>query len=324
MGDKDDGPAGPHPSGEGPPTAGTGPGGDGPAEKPTAHPCRLAVFQALHAPVAAVLRRGPTRWAHLSLWDRARDQVQPGQWFRGRIYARRCDLSPTGELFVYFAAKHGAATSGRGDAASRPVGEAWTAVSRPPWLTALSLWENLGSWYGGGAFTPEGDLRLDATCTLNVHPDFQTPPFPVRHIGADTAPWEARLLAHGWTLEERGFHPRTHQRIGAREVWTKAHPRGGITLFQQVEDWDPTRYGDPYASTWWLETDRDLIPMDGIEWADWDGTQDAGNPRLVFARRGQLWTADATDPVDSERLIYDFNPLTPDPAAAPPEALRWP
>ncbi|NNM32607.1 MAG: hypothetical protein HKO53_06055 [Gemmatimonadetes bacterium] len=262
-----------------------------------------------------MLRRGPTQWAHLSLWDRKTDVVQPGQWFRGRIYARRCDLSPGGELFVYFAAKHG-----RADA---DVGEAWTGLSRPPWLTALSLWENLGSWYGGGAFTADGDLRLDATCTLQVHPDFESPPLDVGHIGADTAPWEARLIAHGWSLEERGFHPRTHLRVGDREVWSKADPHTGTMLFQQVEDWDPNRYGDPYWSTYWLETKEDLIPLDGVEWADWDGTRDAGHPRLVFTRGGRLLEASAEDP-QAETPIYDFNPLTPDPAPAPESALRWP
>lgn len=280
------------------------------------HPCRLAVFQALESPVAAVLRRGPTRWAHLSLWDRRTDTVQPGQWFRGRIYARRCDLSPRGDLFVYFAARHGRSDGN--------VTEAWTALSRPPWLTALCLWENIGSWYGGGAFTPSGDLRLDATCSLEVHPDFKPPPMEIRHIGADAAPWEARLVAHGWSLEERGFHPRTHQRIGEREVWSKAGRGTGTVLFQQVEDWDPNRYGSPYWSTYWLETDDDLIPLDGVEWADWDGTRDEARPRLVFTRGGQLLELGGSNLEGSPEVIYDFNPLTPDPAPAPDSALQWP
>ncbi len=287
-------------------------GGSGPA-----NPCRLSVFLALEAPVGAVLRRGPTDWAHLSLWDREQDRVEHGQWFRGRIYGRRCDLSPDGRLFVYFAARHGKLDG--------PYGEAWTALSRPPWLSALGVWENVGSWYGGGAFESNRDLRLDATCTLEVHPDFQSPPLRIRHIGGDTAPWEARFLAHGWALQERGFHPRTHQRVGEREVWSKPHPSGDVTLFQQVEDWDPSRYGDPYWSTYWLETGEDLLPLDGVEWADFDTAQPDGHgPRLVYSRRGAIRTAQWSDVDTTERTIHDFNPLEPDPHPAPAWARQWP
>ncbi|MDH3224428.1 MAG: hypothetical protein OEO23_11990, partial [Gemmatimonadota bacterium] len=155
--------------------------------------------------------------------------------------------------------------------------------------------------------------------------DFQTPPLRVRHIGGDTAPWEARLLAHGWTLEERGFHPRTHQRVGEREIWSRPHASGAVTLFQQIEDWDPSRYGDPYWSTYWLEAGGDLLPLDGVEWADFDAARvDGDGPRLVYARRGAVHTASWSDVDATERTIHDFNPLTPDPQPAPAWARRGP
>jgi hypothetical protein len=37
------------------------------------------------------------------LWDRQRDTLKLGQWMRGRIYERRCDLSPKGAHLLYFA-----------------------------------------------------------------------------------------------------------------------------------------------------------------------------------------------------------------------------
>jgi hypothetical protein len=89
-------------------------------------PCRLSVFLAREAPIGVILRRGPSEWAQLVRWDRDTDTFEPGQWFHGRVYKRRCDLSADGRLFIYFAAKHGP----RRD--DDDVGEAWTAISRPP------------------------------------------------------------------------------------------------------------------------------------------------------------------------------------------------
>jgi hypothetical protein len=39
-------------------------------------------------------------------WHLKSDTFEIGQWFKGRIYERRCDLSPSGELLAYFAAKY--------------------------------------------------------------------------------------------------------------------------------------------------------------------------------------------------------------------------
>ncbi|HSR56475.1 MAG TPA: hypothetical protein VLN73_09530, partial [Alphaproteobacteria bacterium] len=176
-------------------------------------PCGLSVFLARKSPSAVILRRGPSAWAQLTLWDRATDSFTPGQWFHGRVYERRADLSPDGRYFIYFAAKHGRAHD------PDDIGEAWTAISRPPYFTALTLWTNLGSWYGGGVFKTDKQVDLDATCTLTPHPRFKNPPLRFAAMDPQTAPWEQRLLRDHWELVERGFDPRTHRRVGAREIW---------------------------------------------------------------------------------------------------------
>ena len=91
---------------------------------PARPPCRLFVIPAREADVALILRRGPASWYHLILWHTDTDTFDHGAWFRGRIYEERCDLSPDGQLFVYFALqgrKWGSEYKG-----------SWTAVSRPP------------------------------------------------------------------------------------------------------------------------------------------------------------------------------------------------
>lgn len=112
-------------------------------------PARIYGFVARDARKAVLLRRGPSKQVRLLAWDLETDRIKPGQWLKGRIYERRCDLSPDGSLFAYFAAKH------RGPVA------AWTAVCRPPMLTALTFFPKDDCWGGGGLFTNERSLSLN-------------------------------------------------------------------------------------------------------------------------------------------------------------------
>src|SRR6185503_15210218 len=66
-------------------------------------PARLHVLLARDVPVGVVIRRGPAKSVCTPLWARERDRFPPGQWIRGPIYERRCDLSPNGHYFIYFA-----------------------------------------------------------------------------------------------------------------------------------------------------------------------------------------------------------------------------
>lgn len=139
------------------------------AEKP---PCRLFVIPARDRPRALIVRRGPAAWYHLILWNTAEDTFEHGAWFRGRIYEERCDLSPDGELFLYFALQGRKwRTSYQGS---------WTAVSRPPWLHALVLWPQGHTWGGGGRFVAERQAIL-WTCDLEAHPDHPLVGLEVSH-----------------------------------------------------------------------------------------------------------------------------------------------
>jgi hypothetical protein len=279
---------------------------------PVASPCRLSVFLSRCSGKGVILRRGPSEWAHLVLWDRSKDEFAPGQWFHGRVYERRCDLSPNGKYFIYFAAKHGR-TRGPDD-----VGEAWTAISRPPYFTAVCLWINIGSWYGGGVFKTDRVVQLDATCTLQPHPSFKANRLEITPLPAATAPWEQRLLRDGWSLIERGFDPRSFRRVGKREIWEKQKPGTSVKLCRQVEDIDFKKFGGPYFETFWLEVDRELIPLDEASWADWDTWE-----RLVFVRQGRLFAATVSGSELKAEELFDFNPLRPRQITPPDWAQRW-
>jgi hypothetical protein len=125
-------------------------------------PCRLFVIPAREAPLAIILRRGPSRWYHLIRWQTQRDTFEHGAWLRGRIYEEKCDLSPDGSLFVYFC--HGGAY--------RPdYTDSWTAVSRAPWLYALGLWPSGTTYGGGGRFLDNRTLTLHSHMPVATHPD---------------------------------------------------------------------------------------------------------------------------------------------------------
>lgn len=72
-------------------------------QRPERIPARLHVILAREAPKAVVFRRGPSGQVCTLGWDLETDTFTMGQWLKGRIYEYRSDLSPDGELMIYFA-----------------------------------------------------------------------------------------------------------------------------------------------------------------------------------------------------------------------------
>src|SRR5689334_6204370 len=101
---------------------------------------RIYFLLARKSPLAVIFRRGPSKQVAVITWDTERHEFFLGQWLKGRIYEHRCDLSPSGQKLIYFAAKYGTEM------------RTWTAVSRPPFLTAIALWPKGDAWGRGGLF----------------------------------------------------------------------------------------------------------------------------------------------------------------------------
>ena len=104
---------------------------------------RLHLYFARKSSLAVILRQGPTRLFRLILWDREDDTFTDGQWTRNKVYPERCAVSPDGRHFIYFML----------DGQWRGAGEgAYTALSQPPYFTALALFPEGSTWAGGGVF----------------------------------------------------------------------------------------------------------------------------------------------------------------------------
>lgn len=117
-------------------------------------PARLFVIFAKEAQEAVIFRRGPAAWYHIIRWNTKDDSFERGAWIKGKIYPEKCDLSPDGELLLYFAHQ--------GSRISTDYTHAWTAISRSPWLTALGLWPQGTTYGGGGRFTGNRSALLQA------------------------------------------------------------------------------------------------------------------------------------------------------------------
>lgn len=114
---------------------------------------RLHLFHARDAMTSVILRQGPTRVWRMILWDRATDTFQDGQWLKHKVYPERCDLSPDGRHFLYFA------LDGQWNA---PTKGSYTAISQPPYFTVLRLFPQGDTWGGGGVFIDNRRFCINA------------------------------------------------------------------------------------------------------------------------------------------------------------------
>ncbi|MEM9229599.1 MAG: hypothetical protein AAGB10_08340 [Pseudomonadota bacterium] len=118
----------------------------------TPHSVRLHLYFARSASLAVILRQGPSRAYRMILWNHADDSFIDGQWLKSNIYIERCDISPDGRWFLYFA------LDGRQRSSAL---WSFTAISRPPWFTALALYPQGDTWGGGGRFVDAKRYTVD-------------------------------------------------------------------------------------------------------------------------------------------------------------------
>lgn len=294
----------------------------------------LFCIRARKAPTAVIFRRGPSKQVLLIKWNLGNDTFELGQWFKGRIYERRCDLLPSGEKLLYFAAhwkQHKSPWS-------------WSAVSKPPYLSALAMWPNRAGWGGGGLFDSEFTLSLNHGThahqnNMGLAEGFQLgKDMNVRTFEEESGQvgeepiHHARLLREGWVVIDEGKCEAPNQH--AKVVWAYQEPRiyakkcpqgkNGLVLQMQIKG-----RGEKDAS--WYHIDHALVTQDGnailmlprTSWADWDNNGD-----LLFARGGALFRLPYAKQienfaVDKAKEIADFSTLKFEEKMPPKEALTW-
>jgi hypothetical protein len=300
-------------------------------------PARVFGVSGPAAPIVLLLRRGPTRWMQLVQWRTDTDTFTDGQWFHGQLYERRCSLSPDGQLFAYFVSKYGTRS---------PASETWTAISRPPYFTALALWPKGDAWCGGGVFQENRTLLLN-------HPAGGAPMIaPASHLrvvegtaipwfrqGEDYPIYPAILQQQGWQRVEQSPYGATLEEVvqrlpvlpkgrgrgrymrSAALIWQKTSANTRFRLQQTYYGTDFNRIGD-HAIMEWLLIDtmtKQAREIEQAEWADWDQ-----RGRLLFTRQGQAWASmPDTFPQEASSLL-DLNDRRFRPLPSPDWASQWP
>jgi hypothetical protein len=260
-------------------------------------------------------------------WNVERDSFEYGQWFKGRVYERRCDLSPEGDMLLYFAASF------------RKPYYSWSAVSRPPFFTALALWPKGDCWGGGGHFLSRNHIALNhRDGEMNLAQDFSiaermslTQFGEYSGRGEDDPIWSTRLQRDGWKLIRSP--ERLKDDYGAKVLyefdppitWQKPHPLIPETWTLQMEVLGLMEKNGP-----WYLIDHAILGKDGeiwnigrSDWADWSHEGD-----LLFAQSGCLfrlpWKDRVFGAIEESRQIADFSKLAFEPREAPEHAHRWP
>jgi hypothetical protein len=269
-------------------------------------PARLHALLARDAPVGVVFRRGPADAVCTLLWDRTNDSFQLGQWLRGRIYERRTDISPDGRHLIYFA---------RGGQRHAETRGSWTAISRTPWLRAVTLFGKGNCWQGGGLFTSDSSYWLNGCDHFLVRDseklerDREFRPCAV-YNGECPGIYYPRLQRDGWSLKER----LTAGVFNTLAVFEKPMPNGWL-LRKYAHEGDSRAAG---RACYWDEHELEM-PGTSLrrtfpdwEWADADGDS------LVWAEHGCLKRARLTgEGIGAANTLYDFTPMQFETRVAP-------
>lgn len=238
----------------------------------------LHILRAHGSSKAVIIRRKPSKWAHILLWDTACDTLAHGSWFRGRIYSERCDISWDGRWMVYLA--------------MGSAGNTWNGICEVPWLRTVATVPNFGTWGGGGFFSDADILRVnDSSChdySLSRFSSSTEFPFGIEHAQAGgelNTVLSHRLKRDGWKREGE---------FGKRQEISRQHSAYSMLCIDDPGwSWQPSpehpvlrMYYRGYLvrrHTFEFQLqDLDILDPE-VDWATWDAKGD-----LLVARKGMI------------------------------------
>lgn len=275
---------------------------------------RLHILRAHDAPKAVIIRRKPSKCAHVISWDTTTDELTHGSWFRGRVYAERCDLSWDGKWMVYMA--------------MGAKGNCWNGICQPPHLRSPHAVPNLGAWAGGGYFVDAEKLisndHFSAKRSLTELWTRRKFPFRIESMESEGEAFpilEFRMERDGW--EYQGEEDEFVEEV---RVHTKASSYAFLRLNDPGWAWQPTPQHPVlrmyyrgylvhgYTFEFQLEG-SDLLDLE-VDWAAWDSKGD-----LLVARSGAVARYTLDDlATGTPSFEVDLEGLTkPEPNPAPPQ-----
>ena len=159
-------------------------------------------------------------------YQKGTETIQIGSLFYGRIYPNRCDISPDGTYFLYFA-------MGKSQQQYNKKLYCWTGICIPPNITAKMLFAHGDTWGGGGRFIDNKTIFISP----GMYPDFdrtREDSFDRYQITFnETLPkGESWTSGKGWQLAATQINPRYGDKYPIPKYWTKAN--GRITLIKYL------------------------------------------------------------------------------------------
>lgn len=261
---------------------------------------RLHVLLARDAPFAVILRRGPSKQVCTIGWNLQNDTFKIGQWLKGRIYERECDLSPDGEHLLYHAVKYRIKDGGWLE---------YAVVSRAPYLKALKIWKGKGFY--GGVFLSNDRFASHPVSFFDSAPlpkIFRVAPFGEVKNEAELAQTERPADTVQWRFQ--------------RDGWTELNALGvssSVELIKESAGWELklTVRGTYFSTKSLIYTVRGRSSGENFDCARWEWADFRGE-RLLWAQDGKIFAAKVWDgghgPTDE---LADFNDWVFEPIVAP-------
>jgi hypothetical protein len=237
---------------------------------------RIHLLVAKNAPAVVIVQRKRAKLFHIALIDTNKRRIEHGSWFRGKLYALRCDVSFDGKHMVYLAMGSN--------------GNTWNGVCRLPWLATQTEAGNMGAWFGGGYFADKKVLRTNGWGRPDFNPatrsgaPFTLEPYGSRYGGEDLGVVYERLARDGFV--RLGENWGTDRNLGTRRLqvardgddgWGRQPSRRHPLLIARYIGY--LEHGYTFA----FQLDSYPGLLDGASWANWDcnGSLWVARPGLV-------------------------------------------
>lgn len=266
---------------------------------------RIYVLLAREAPLGVIISCGPGKRNHLVLWRTDTDTFEPGQWFNGTIFESCSDISSSGKYLIYAATKHDTGYTMT----------SWTAISKPPYFTALAIW-NREEHVGGGVFRGERDVLINQPSGFEKSAiRIEKPGIKVESLDSSLSisqneMLKLRLNRDGWLKTE--------------SKWTESFCKrfkysDGVEVL--IYQWFQNNKTNYFVAD---KEENAIVTVDGADWADFDKNGD-----LLFARDGKVFRlahineAPYLPPIENAKELLDLSKYSFEEVPPPSWAKKW-